>query len=69
MKGEQLDNVDEELRGARALRDSLFAERESIEALTPDQQATLFDRIEEILDLLGTLERLKLKRAAILRSN
>jgi hypothetical protein len=63
-----LDNLDEEIQIARALRDSLFAEREAIEALPPAQQARIFDRIENILDLLGTLERLKLKRAAILQS-
>jgi hypothetical protein len=62
------DNVDEELQIARALRDSLFAEREAIERLSPDRQQRIFARIEKILDLLEKLERLKLQRAAILGS-
>jgi hypothetical protein len=63
-----LDNFDEEIRVARALRDSLLAEREAIEALTSDQQQRLFARIEHILNLLENLEYLKLKRAALLQS-
>jgi hypothetical protein len=63
-----LDNVEEELRIARALRDSTFAERDAILRLSPAQQQKLFARIEEILDLLEKLERLKLQRAAILRA-
>jgi hypothetical protein len=62
-----LDNVDEELRVARALRDSMFAEREAIERLSPAQQERLFARVENILDLLERLEGLKLQRAAILQ--
>jgi hypothetical protein len=64
----KLDSLDEEINIARALRDSLFAERESIEALAPAQQERLFDRIEIILDLLEKLESLKLQRAALLQS-
>ena len=63
-----LDNVEAELRIARNLRNSLFAEREAIERLTPAQQQRIFARIEYILDLLGKLESLKLERAAILQS-
>lgn len=64
----QLDDVEEEIRIARALRDSLIEERESIEALTPDQQQRLFARVDHILDLLEQLESLTLKRAALLQS-
>jgi hypothetical protein len=63
-----LDSLDEEIGIARGLRDGLLAERESIEALTPAQQERLFARIENILELLEKLERLKVQRAAILRS-
>lgn len=66
MKG--LDNVDEELHLARALRNALFAEREAIERLSPDRQQRIFAYVEKILDLLEKLENLKLQRAAILRS-
>jgi hypothetical protein len=49
----QLDNLDEEIQIARALRDSLFAERESIEALPPAQQATLFAGLIDRIDNPG----------------
>ena len=63
-----LDNVDEELRVARALRDALFAEREHIQRLSPDRQKRIFAHVEKILHLLEKLESLKLQRAEILGS-
>jgi hypothetical protein len=67
-KGGKFDNVDEELRIARALRNSLLAERDSLMALSPEQRSRALASAETVLDLLEQLERLELARHAIVKS-
>jgi hypothetical protein len=64
----RLGSVDEELRIARALRNSLLAERDALMALTPEQRSRVLARAETIIDLIEQIEQLELKRHALLQS-
>ena len=65
MSGPRPGGVDEELRIARALRNSLFAERDSLMALSPEQRSRALASAEAVIELLEKIERLELIRHAL----